>query len=248
MKRKITNFLENTFTVKFLIFLILTNLAIFIMDTDVNFYNKYATQIHYFELISVFIFTVEYILRILSCQTIKDIFKPLMIIDLIAIMPFYLSFIKINTMALRVLRLFRLLRIFKISRYTDAFENIKNGFCTRKNELAIAGLIFLSGVIISSTLMYYAEGNINPKAFGSIPLACWWSIITFTSVGYGDVYPITALGKIIASFTAIMGVGVHGLLVGIIGAAFMNVLNPKQIINENKLEELTLQEKQRVKL
>ena len=111
--------------------------------------------------------------------------------------------------------MFRLLRIFKVGRYTDAFQNIRKGFSVHKNELIITGLIFVSGIIVSSTLMYYAEGNVNPNAFGSIPRAFWWSIVTFTSVGYGDVYPVTILGKIIASFTAIIGVGLHGLLIGI---------------------------------
>lgn len=109
-------------------------------------------------------------------------------------------------------------------------------------------MIFFSGVILSSALMYFAEGHINPKAFGSIPRAFWWSIITFTSVGYGDVYPITTLGKIIASLTAIMGVGLHGLLVGIIGAAFMSVLNCKDNDITNPIETKTKNNKQVIKL
>lgn len=232
MKNKINVFLENTVTSKFLIFLILANLSVFIADTDKNFSHRYSATIYYFEVISVAIFSIEYFLRILSLEKIKDIFKPLMIIDLLAILPFYLSFIKVNTIFLRVLRMFRLLRIFKVGRYTDAFENIKRGFVNHKNELIVTGLIFFSGIIISSTLMYYAEGHVNPNAFGSIPRAFWWSVITFTSVGYGDVYPVTVVGKIIASFTAIMGVGLHGLLIGIIGTAFMNVLQG----NDNKVE------------
>lgn len=247
MKKKINNFLENTITCKFLVFLILANLAVFIADTDKSFSHKYSAAIYYFEVVSVAIFSIEYFLRILSLEKIKDIFKPLMMIDLLAILPFYLSFIKVNTFFLRILRMFRLLRIFKVGRYTNAFENIKKGFVSHKNELIVTGLIFLSGIIISSTLMYYAEGQINPNAFGSIPRAFWWSVITFTSVGYGDVYPVTAIGKIIASFTAIMGVGLHGLLVGIIGAAFMSVLK----INNNDVEaetsSLGAEEKERIK-
>jgi len=248
MKKKINNFLENEITSKFLIFLILTNLVIFIAITDVDFRHKYSTLIAYIELVSVLIFSVEYILRVIVLDKFKDIFKPLMIIDLLAILPFYLSFIKINTIFLRILRMFRLLRIFKVGRYTDAFKNIKHGFASHKNELIVTGLIFLSGVILSSTLMYYAEGNVNPRAFGSIPRAFWWSVITFTSVGYGDVYPITTIGKIIASFTAIMGVGLHGLLVGIIGATFMSVLNPKKQPMETPVETATMHNEQEIAL
>lgn len=230
MKKKIKKILNNPTICKFLIFLILANLAIFIADTDANFSHKYSNIIYYFEIISITIFTIEYSLRIISLDKLEDVFKPLMIVDLLAILPFYLSFIKINAIFLRVLRMFRLLRIFKVSRYTDAFKNIKNGFASHKNELVVTGLIFFSGVIISSTLMYYAEGQINPTSFGSIPRSFWWSIITFTSVGYGDVYPITTIGKVIASFTAIIGIGLHGLLIGIIGAAFMEILNKKENI------------------
>lgn len=248
IQTKINNFLENQITCKFLIFLILANLTVFIADTDKNFSGKYSIAVYYFEVISVAIFSVEYILRIFSLERKKDIFKPLMIIDLIAILPFYLSFIKINTIFLRVLRMFRLLRIFKVGRYTDAFENIKRGFSAHKNELMVTGLIFLSGIIISSTLMYYAEGHVNPNAFGSIPRAFWWSVVTFTSVGYGDVYPTTVAGKIIASFTAIMGVGLHGLLIGIIGAAFMNVLNSNKQKHLQSVEADIDYEQQKVKL
>ena len=244
MKKKINRFLENTIVCKFLIFLILTNLVMFIADTDKNFNQKYSTAIYYFEAISVSIFSIEYILRILALEKIKDIFKPLMIIDLIAILPFYISFIKINTIFLRFLRMFRLLRVFKIGRYTDAFENIKSGFVEHKSELIVTGLIFFLGIIISSTLMYYVEGQVNPRAFGSIPRAFWWSITTFTSVGYGDVYPITVVGKIIASFTAIMGIGLRGMLVGIIGAAFMNVLKN----NNSKPEFYSIEENEKIKM
>lgn len=237
MRKNIEKFLENPAINKFLIFLILANLMVFIAATDINFNTKFSVQIYYFEIFSITIFTIEYILRVITLKRINDIFKPLLIVDLLAILPFYLSFVKINTIFLRILRMFRLLRIFKIGRYTRAFENIKNGFINKKDELVIASLIFFSGVVISSTLMFYAESHVNPNAFGSIPRAFWWSVITFTTVGYGDVCPVTAIGKIIASFTAIMGVGMHGLLVGIIGAAFMNVLNKEKISasNSNKI-------------
>ena len=248
MKKKINGFLENAITCKFLIFLILSNLAVFIADTDTSFDHTYSTIIYYFEATSVVIFSIEYILRILCLDKIKDILKPLMIIDLLAILPFYLSFIKINTIFLRILRMFRLFRIFKVSRYTDAFENIKKGFVSHKNELIITGLIFLSGIIISSTLMYYAEGHINPNSFGSIPRAFWWSVITFTSVGYGDVYPVTTVGKFIASITAIMGVGLHGLLVGIIGTAFMSVLKSNNNDVESETSFSLIEEKERIKV
>jgi voltage-gated potassium channel len=248
MKKKINNFLNSIIINKLLIFLILANLAIFIISTDIKYGQKYSTIIYNFEIISIAIFTIEYFLRIATLKNLKELFKPLMIVDLLAILPFYLSFIYVNTLFLRLLRLSRLTRILKVGRYTEAFENIKQGFINKKEELLITGMIFLSGVIISSTLMYYAEGEINPTSFGSIPRAFWWSIITFTSVSYGDVYPITVIGKIIASITAIIGVGLHGLLIGIIGVAFMNVLNNKTILSDFHNQNIVNYDKSETKL
>lgn len=243
MKRKIEAILENKKVSIFLIAIILLNVIVFILETEHSFNLKYHHLIHYFEVFSVGIFSIEYLLRLITVRSFKEIFQPLMVVDLLAILPFYISFMQINTIILRVLRLFRLLRIFKVGRYTDAFINIKNGFASKKNELTIVGLLFLFGIIVSSSLMYFAEGSINPKDFGSIPRAFWWSVVTFTTVGYGDVCPITLLGRVIASITAIVGVGLHGLLIGVIGAAFMNVLNSPIMgegINHSKIREESL--------
>lgn len=245
IKNRIMKFLDSEGTGKFLIFMILANLVIFIADTDINFHNYFSKYLLYFEVFSAVIFSIEYILRVVVLKKFKDVLAPLMIIDLLAILPFYLSFIPINTIFLRVLRMFRLFRIFKIGRYTDAFENIKNGFASKKNELIVTGLIFLSGILVSSTLIYYAENQVNSANFASIPKAFWWSVITFTSVGYGDAYPVTALGKTIGGLTAIMGVGLHGLLVAIIGAAFMELLSKKDS-PKPKVETPEVMEKEKI--
>lgn len=228
MKKIVEQILNNDIVDKFLIFLISANLIIFIMDTDINFHHRFNEFIRDFELISVSIFSLEFILRMIILKNIKELFKPLMIIDFLAIIPFYLSFITVNTIFLRTLRLFRLMRIFKIGRYTTAFDNIKKCLLNKKDELTVAVAILLSGILISSILIYYAENAVNPKQFPSIISSFWWSVVTFTSVGYGDVCPMTHLGKIIGSVTAIMGVGLHGLLIAILGAAFMEMLEEKK--------------------
>ncbi len=145
--------------------------------------------------------------------------------NLLAILPFYLSFIKASTIVLRILRIFRLLRIAKIARYSNAIENIKNAFTKRKNELIITGFIFITAVFIFATCMYYAESKTGSEAFKSIPSSFWWAIVTVTTVGYGDSYPITTVGKLIASITSIFGVGLHGLVIGVISTALMDVVN-----------------------
>lgn len=222
MKQQIRNVLTNKYVDNFLIVLILLNFVVFIFQTDVNFYNSYKIYIANFELVSITIFTVEYILRVISLEKFKDIFKPMMIVDFFAIFPYYMSFVTVNTVFLRALRLFRLFRIAKLARYTTALERIKKAFLKHKDEIVITAIFFLIGLNIASILIYFAENQTGNKAFSSIPSSFWWSVVTFTSVGYGDTYPVTTIGKFIGAFTAIMGVGLHALLIGVIGAAFMD--------------------------
>lgn len=242
MKRQINLFLENQYVEKFLIILILLNIFVFIFETDSTFYTHFSSYIQNFELFSVIIFSIEYILRILSLDKLKYVFKPLMIVDLLAILPFYLSFAKINTTIFRVLRLFRLLRIAKLTRYTTALTNIKRALIRKKEELIITGIALVACLIIFSILIYYAENNSGQKTFSSIPSSFWWTIITFTSVGYGDAYPITAIGKFVASLAAVLGLCFNGLFIGIIGSAFMETIEHKKLIQgrhkENNIENI----------
>ena len=128
----------------------------------------------------------------------------------------------------------KLFRIAKITRYVNAINNIKQAFTVRKNELIITSVIFLIAVFISSTFIYFAEHKTGSLVFRSIPGSFWWAIATITTVGYGDVYPVTFLGKIIASLTAIFGVGLHGLVIGVISSDLIDVINTK-IKNIKKL-------------
>lgn len=222
MKQQIHKFLANKYVDTFLIGLILLNFIVFIFQTDVNFYNSYKIYIAKFELVSIIIFTIEYVLRIISLEKLKDIFKPMMIVDFLAVFPYYMSFVTVNTVFLRALRLFRLLRIAKLARYTTALERMKKAFLKHKDEIIVTAMLFLIGLTIASILIYFAENQTGNKAFSSIPSAFGWAVITFTSVGYGDTYPVTTIGKFIGAFTAIMGVGLHALLIGVVGAAFID--------------------------
>ncbi|MBR2526500.1 ion transporter [bacterium] len=224
MKNTIKNFLDNKFVEYSLMFLIFLNLIAFILQTDVNINNKFNYFFNIFEIFSVAVFTVEYFLRLIIINKFKEIFSTYMLIDLAAILPFYLSFITVNTIFLRALRLFRLFRIAKITRYSHAFNNIKQAFIKRKNELVVTLFIFASAVLISSISIYFAENQTGNEAFSSVITSFWWSIVTFTTVGYGDTYPITTAGKIIGCLTAIFGVGLHGILIGVISSALMDVI------------------------
>lgn len=220
MKKKITQILEKS--EKPILLLILLNLVVFTLDSMSSFHTNFNDYVRSFEVFSIVIFTIEYVLRVLTINSVKDLFKPMMLTDFFAVAPFYLS--STNTIFLRVLRFSRVLRIAKIGRYSQALENIISAFRTKKEELMITFSFFAVCIIISAILMYLTEHDAQPHIFSSIPKCVYFAIITFTSVGYGDITPVTRLGEIVCSITAIFGIGIHGLFIGVIGAALMEAL------------------------
>ncbi|MCE5278070.1 MAG: ion transporter [Planctomycetaceae bacterium] len=133
--------------------------------------------------------------------------SPMMLIDLLAILPFYLPFIDADLRFLRSLRLLRIFRLAKIARYSNALQTLGRVLGNHKVELAATGFVMLILLILSSTLMYYAENDAQPQAFSSVPASMWWAVATMTTVGYGDMCPVTPLGKVLGSFIAILGIG-----------------------------------------
>ena len=231
MKIHIQKFLNNHIFEKSILILIFLNLIVFILDSLNSFHVAFNNYIRIFEISSIIIFTIEYFLRAISINHIKDLFKPMMLVDFFAVIPFYLSFVTVNTVFLRILRFSRILRILKVGRYSQALDNIINAFKARKEELVITFSIFAIGILLSAIFMYFAEYSAQPHVFSSIPKCIYFSIITFTSVGYGDITPVTHLGEVICSLTAIFGIALHGLFVGVIGMAFMAAFK-----NETKKE------------
>ncbi len=216
----------------FIMTLILLNVAAVILETVDSVHDQYEIYFEYFEYISVFVFTIEYLGRLWTCTyfekyrhpvwgRIKFIFSFMAIVDLLAIMPFYLPlFFSIDGRILRVLRLFRIVRIFKMGRYSTAFNMIVTVVTKRKEELLVTLTIVFVMLILASSLMYYVENEAQPEVFRSIPETMWWGVATLTTVGYGDVYPITGLGKVLGAFIAILGVGIFALPAGIIASGF----------------------------
>ena len=216
----------------FIMIMIFLNMIAVIMETVASVYTNYEDFFEWFEIISVVVFTLEYIGRIWTCTLIEGyrhpikgriqfILSPIGLIDLLAILPFYLPFImSIDGRILRLLRLFRLVRIFKMGRYSTAFQMIANVLNRRKEELLVTLTIVLLVLVLASSMMYYVEHEVQPEAFSSIPATMWWGVATLTTVGYGDVYPITSIGRILGAFIAIMGVGIFALPAGIIASGF----------------------------
>lgn len=224
MKQIIKNFIENKYTEWFLIFLILVNIICLGLETDKTIYINYKLIFNKIELISIIIFTIEYILRLIILDNFKQVLKPLMIIDFLSITPFYLP-IKVDLRILRIFRLFRILRIFKLARYFEALQRICNVINRKRIELISIFGVLLFLMFVSSFLMFYAEAEAQPEVFHNILDTFWWSLVTFTTVGYGDVYPITAMGKILSGIIVLIGIMLFALPTSILTAEFMNEFN-----------------------
>ena len=183
------------------------------------------------------VFTVEYALRILTADflypesgtikaRIKYVFSPMALVDLVAILPFWLPMLLPGTMlGLRALRLVRLLRIFKLNRYFDAIKSLGEVIVLKKREL-LGSLFFVSILmLISSLLMYSAEHEAQPEVFRNAFSGLWWAVATLTTVGYGDIYPVTALGRLLGAFIAFSGLAAVAIPTGIISSGLMEALS-----------------------
>ena len=221
---------------RFLVVLIILNTLAVIFDSVPSYSLYYGSFFRAFEIFSVTIFTVEYLIRIWTCNIdpkfnsfvlgrLRFIIQPMAIIDLLAILPFFLQMLfPFDLRFIRMLRLFRMVRLLKIGRYSDSIKKMGRVLEAKREELIITLGIVLLLLIVSSSLMYYVENPVQPEVFSSIPAAMWWGVATLTTVGYGDVYPITVVGKILGAIISILGIGMVALPTGIIGSGFMEVL------------------------
>ena len=220
----------------FIISLIILNVLAVMIETIDSIHLKYKIYFDWFDRISVFIFTLEYILRVWSCThdprykgsikgRIKYMLTPGAIIDLLAFLPFYIHLItgpgSLDLRTLRILRLMRLFRLFRLTAYTRSAQMIFNVFKSRINELILSFIMVVFLVIIASCLLYFAEHNAQPKDFSSIPATLWWAVVTLTTTGYGDMKPITTVGKTLAGIIMLTGVALFALPAGIITVGFL---------------------------
>lgn len=219
---------------KFIYALIILNVGSLILASYKEIYKPYELFFEYFEFFSVVIFSLEYVLRFWTAdlnsgensalsKRLKFSFSSFGLIDLVSILPFYLPlFFPFDLRIIRILRLFRLLRILKLGRLSKSLQTITNVLKESKSELSITIFVAFILMILSSTLMYYVENEAQPDKFENIGQSLWWSVATLTTVGYGDIYPITGLGKILSSVIALIGIGFVALPTGIISSAFIN--------------------------
>lgn len=221
-----------------LIGLVLLNTATVVLDSVKGIDARYHPFFIGIELVSIYIFTLEYALRVWSCVEdrryrhplwgrLRFMCSPLALIDLVAVLPFYFS---IGLLDLRFLRLVRLLRLLKVTRYVRALHVIGQVVRRKRAELLVTlGMIGLILLLVSS-VMYSIESVAQPDKFGSIPDTMWWGVATLTTVGYGDVYPITPAGKVFSSIIAVLGLGLFAIPTGILASGFNEQLQERRAV------------------
>lgn len=219
--------------------LIFLNVLAVVFGTVQEIQQRFERGLYYFEVFSVIVFSIEYLIRLWSCicdtkfrkpiiGRIRFALRPMSIIDLLSIAPFYLPFVGIDLRSLRVLRLFRILWIFKIGRYYSSLVLIRNVLKAKKEELVLTSVLMITLLIAASSVMYYCENSAQPALFSSIPATMWWGVTTLTTVGYGDMCPITPLGKLCSSIISMIGVGMFALPAGILGAGFIEEIQKRK--------------------
>lgn len=225
--------------------LIVLNVLAIMLQSFQTLSAAYKDFFFYFELFSVIIFSTEYLLRLWLSNMfhsdvspfkarLKYIFSFMGIIDLLAILPFYLPFIiKVDLRFLRMLRLMRLFRIFKLAHYSDSVRMVGRVLQDKRNEIGITLFGAFILLLITSTLMYEIEHAAQPEQFPNIFASLWWAVATLTTIGYGDVYPVTALGKLLAGLTAMFGIGLVAIPTGLISVGFI-----EEIENKKKSKQL----------
>ena len=229
--------------------LVVINIIAVTLESVSDFSVKFASQFYAIEFLSVIIFSVEYLTRlwvsgakhapedkIFGSARLGYMFSFSGLIDLVSILPFYLQAL-FPGLDLRVLRTLRLLRIFKLSNYNTAIEDLFSAVYEERKSFIAALYLFVIAFVLTSSLIYYAENEVQPEKFASIPDAMYWSLITLTTVGYGDVSPVTWIGKAISVVTALMGVSVVALLTGILANAFSNQIARRKMIFEDQIRE-----------
>ncbi|MGB5512089.1 MAG: ion transporter [Woeseiaceae bacterium] len=227
-----------------LIVLISLNVIAIFLETVDPIHQQYQGAFWYFEVFSVVIFTFEYFARVWSCIELEGIdaaspirgrlrymLTPIALVDLFAILPFYLSlYLPID---LRFLRVLRLLRLFKLTRYSPALGALLDVVQKEADALLASVVVLLMMLVISAGGIYLLENELQPETFGSMPSSLWWAIVTLTTVGYGDVVPVTTMGRIFGGFIGLIGIGMIALPAAILASGFAeNIHGRKQKYNQ----------------
>ena len=231
------NLASKIFDMVILLFILLSVCSVFISTFDLP--NDVEMILQRIEVCVVIVFTVEYLLRIWTADLLypgcgffrsrlKFILSPMAMIDLTAILPFYLPMLlPVNLIGIRAVRLVQLLRVFKMNRYFEALRSIGAVFQSKSKEIFASLFFVLILLVVASLLIYYAEHDAQPQLFQNAFSALWWAVATLTTVGYGDIYPITPIGRFLGAIIAVLGIGMVAVPTSILSAGFVEFLEKK---------------------
>lgn len=218
----------NIFIVSLIILNVISGILESVEFMKIGYFNFFG----YFEIFSVTVFTIEYLLRIwsITCDKkyrnpitgrVKYFFSFFSLVDLFSILPFYLAFLfPFDLRFLRIFRLLRILRVLKLGRYSESLQKFGRVFINKKDDLIVSLMVVLFLVVISASIIFIVENEAQPDKYTNIPDSIYWSFITLTTVGYGDIYPITPLGKLFTIVIALLGLGMIALPTAIISSGF----------------------------
>ena len=219
----------------FLLALIILSTIAVVLETVEGIYDRLSVVFVVFEIFTVAVFTVEYLLRFWSCVEDERYCRPFVgrlryaitfyaVVDFLAIFPFYLALLPfVGTLDLRFLRLLRLMRsarVLKVGRYSEALDRLKAVFRAKLPDLGVVIVGVLVALVLASSIMYHVENAAQPDKFSSIPAAMWWGVSALTTVGYGDIQPITPTGKVLGGLIQILGISLFALPAGILAAGY----------------------------
>jgi voltage-gated potassium channel len=212
--------------------LIAVNIAALVAESVHSVGSEHAQIFAAIERFSIAVFSAEYLLRVASCVyderyrrpvlgRLRYMVTPMALIDLLAIAPGLVPWTSTDLRGLRAARLMRIFRVLKLGRYSQAVRKLGAAVSSRREELGVTAYAMAILVTLAASVLYLAEREAQPEAFGSIPEAAWWALTTMTTVGYGDVVPITPLGKLAAAAVSVIGIGFFALPAAILGSAFV---------------------------
>ena len=220
---------------------VIVSVCAVVLETVPDYWARFAPQFMAIEWIAAAIFTIEYALRLWSSPEspawsdrspwrarLAYALTPFAIIDFLTVLPLYLTLVVPGD--LRILLLLRLVRFLKLARYSPGMRSLIAALQAERRALGASAVIILGVILVMAALMHIAEHAAQPDKFGSIPQAMWWAVITVTTVGYGDVVPITVAGKMIASLAALLGFLLLGLPVGIMATAFAEEIHRREFV------------------
>jgi len=229
---------------RLMVSLILLSVGFSVMGTVEDLSPQWLDWFHFLETLAVLAFTVEYVARLWTANEnqsrryqppfwgrIRYLLNPYMLVDLVAILPFYVMLVvTVDGRYAFLFPILRMMRILKLARYSAAIETLGTVLYTERKILAAAFMIMLVLLLFISTAIYVIERHVQPEAYGSIPAAMWWGIVTLTTVGYGDVSPVTPLGKVFGALVTILGVGMFALPAGIMASGFAEEIKQREFL------------------